>query len=193
MRLFCFLFLGLFLMSSCGNNSNTAKSLCDTACNNDSLKFTASHELNPKVIISVKNCNADTLTWTHEAMEKNRQAHMGVWLSFNDCITGRGYLLKLPFNKKNNIRKMASALNSFDPKFSVAPSLRAYADKSTIYVVNVNTDKEEIMTFKEVYDINWDKIHETIDSVNVTPERIYVKLIKNGQEIPLEKKISLAD
>jgi len=214
MRIFLFLLTIVVLATSCSNQSKTIKPLCDTACNNDTLKYSGEHKLEPKVIISMKNCFADTLTWTHNAMEKQRQAQLGslldrsvrlhksaidchiqdtayAYLSFNDCASGRGYLLKLPFDKKNNIRKISSALNRFDPKFSVAPDLRAYADKSTIYVVNVKTDKEEVMTFKEIYEIDWDNIHQTIDSIHVTPQRIYVKLIKDGKEVPLEKKINL--
>lgn len=214
MRIICLLLILAALATSCSNKAATSKPLCDTACNKDTLKYSIQHKLEPRVRISMKNCFADTLTWTHKAMEKQRQAQLGslldrsvklhasavdchiqdtayAYLSFNDCSTGRGYLLKLPFDKKNNIRKISSALNRFDPKFSVAPDLRAYADKSTLYVVNVKTDKEEVMTFKEVYEIDWDNIHQTIDSINITPQRIYVKLLKNGQEIPLEKKINL--
>lgn len=114
-----------------------------------------------------------------------------IWLSFNDCITGRGYLIMLPFDKKGDIKKSTAALNSFDPKFSVSSDMRAYAIKSGIYAVNVKTGKEEFMTFKEEYDIDWNNIHSTIDSVNVTPQRVYVKLLKDGKEIPIEKKIAL--
>ena len=47
------------------------------------------------------------------------------------------------------------------------------------------------MTFKEAYQVDYDKIHETIDSIHVTKDRIYVKLLKEGKEVPLEKKVSL--
>jgi hypothetical protein len=47
------------------------------------------------------------------------------------------------------------------------------------------------MTFKEEYKIDFDNIHETIDSVNVSHNRIFVQLIKNGEKVPLEKNISL--
>ena len=86
---------------------------------------------------------------------------------------------------------MSSAINSFDKKFVVPDDLRAYADYSTIYVEDINTGKKEQMTFKEEYKINFNKIHDVIDSVNVSHDRIYVELIKNGNKLPLEKKISL--
>jgi len=47
------------------------------------------------------------------------------------------------------------------------------------------------MTFKEEYKIDFNNIHEVIDSVNISPGRIYVELVKSGKKIPLEKQISL--
>jgi hypothetical protein len=213
-------FLALFLsaiilLCSCGNNSGeTAQTFCDTACNNDTLKFSEQHKLNPRLSISVKNCLADTIAWTHDALPADRQIHVGTfleklvrvnksavscfikdtsyaWLAFNDCNNGRGYLLYLPFDKKESIRKMSSAINSFDKKFVVSEDLRAYADYSTIYVEDINTGKQESMTFKEEYKIDFNDIHKVIDSVNVSHDRIFVQLIKNGEKVPLEKKVSL--
>ena len=73
----------------------------------------------------------------------------------------------------------------------VPEDLRAYADYSTIYVADINTGKEQSMTFKEEYKIDFNNIHEVIDSVNITRDRIFVQLIKNGEKLTLEKKISL--
>jgi len=214
MKLFFSLTLLLALITSCNNNA-TSSSFCDTACNNDTIKYElAEHPERPRIKISVKNCVADSLTWYHKAMPASRQIHLegffdqqlrlnakaincfindtsNVWLTFNDCITGRGYMVMLPFDKKGDIKKSTAALNSFDPKFSVSTDMRAYAIKSGMYAVNVKTGKEEFMTFKEEYDIDWNNIHKTIDSVNVTPQRMYVSLFKNGKEIPIEKKIAL--
>ena len=86
---------------------------------------------------------------------------------------------------------MSSAINSFDKKFVVPDDLVAYADYSTIYVEDMNTGKKEQMTFKEEYKINFNNIHKTIDSVNISRNRIYVQLIKDGQKVPLEKQIGL--
>ena len=206
--------IGFFLDSCDNSGSSTAATFCDTACNNDSLKYSGDHKLRPRVTITVNNCTGDSITWTHDALPANRQMHMGTlldnlvrlnksavscfikdtsyaWVAFNDCITGRGYLLQLPFDKKQSVRKMSSAINSFDKKFVVPDDLRAYADYSTIYVEDINTGKKEQMTFKEEYKINFNTIHEVIDSVNVSHDRIYVQLIKNGEKLPLEKKISL--
>jgi hypothetical protein len=213
---FLTLFLSaIILLCSCGNNSGqTAQPFCDTTCNNDTIKFSEQHKLNPRLSISVKNCLADTIAWTHDALPADRQIHVGTfleklvrlnksavscfikdtsyaWLAFNDCNNGRGYLLYLPFDKKASIRKMSSAINSFDKKFVVAEDLRAYADYSTIYVEDINTGKQESMTFKEEYKIDFNNIHQVIDSVNVSHDRIFVQLIKNGEKLPLEKKINL--
>jgi hypothetical protein len=206
--------LAIFFVSCDNNSSSTKASFCDTACNNDSIMYTGEHNLKPRVIMSVKNCTGDSITWTHDALPANRQMHMGTlldnlvrlnksavsffikdtsyaWVAFNDCITGRGYLLYLPFDKKQTVRKMSSALNSFDKKFVVPDNLRAYADYSTIYVEDINTGKKEQMTFKEEFKINFNNVHEVIDSVNVSSDRIFVQLIKNGEKLPLEKQISL--
>ena len=176
--------------------------------------FTGDHKLKPRVYITIKNCVADSLTWTHDALPANRQMHMGTllgnlvrvnksavscfikdtsyaWLAFNDCLTGRGYLMQLPFNKKQSVRKMSSAINSFDKKFVLPDELRAYADYSTIYVEDIDSGKKALMTFGEEYKIDFNNIHEVIDSVNITRSRIFVQLLKNGQKVVLQKNISL--
>jgi hypothetical protein len=48
------------------------------------------------------------------------------------------------------------------------------------------------MTFKENYaDMDFNDIHKTIDTINVSKNRIYVKLLKEGKEVPIEKNVSL--
>ena len=204
-----------FFFTACNSGADkSAQTFCDTTCINDTFKFSNDHKLRPRVIITVNNCTADSITWTHDALPANRQMHMGTlldglvrlnnsaiscfikdtsyaWVAFNDCLTGRGYLMQLPFDKTKSVRKMSSAINSFDKKFVVPDDIRAYADYSTIYVEDINTGKKEQMTFKEEYKIDFNNIHEVIDSVNISPGRIYVELVKSGEKIPLEKKISL--
>jgi hypothetical protein len=218
MRLsFLFLFvLFLFVVATgCGDKVATAAaSFCDTTCNSDTLRFEGGGKLQPYVSISQKNCLADTLTWTHEALPSKRQMQVPTlldnpvrvnkaamncyfkdtsyaYLSFNDCVSGRGYLIKLPFNKRENISKISSALNAFDKKFVVPDDLRAYADYSTLYVVDVATDKKEQMTFKEQYPIDFNNVHGVIDSINVSRTRLFVLLNKDGKKVPIEKKINL--
>jgi major membrane immunogen (membrane-anchored lipoprotein) len=201
--------------TSCNNNSNTAKTFCDTTCTNDSLKFNGDSKWKQSLTISIKDCKPDTVSRTYEgaasrlrapfsnyfssdikinksAIDVAFQDTVSAWVSFNDCITGRGYLLELPFNTARTGIKTSAALNRFDKKFSIDSDLRAYTDRGNIFVVNVTNGKDAQMTFKENYaNMDFNDIHKTLDSINVTKSRIYVKLLKDGQEVPLEKNISL--
>ncbi len=186
---------------ACKSSSGPA-TFCDTACLKDSIKFiNEEHPLEPYVYISASNCIADTLTWSFIDMGINRKLGLPdlvgaavrlnkdnvgcfikdtcyAWLYFNDCSTGRGYQLKIPFNKKENIGRKSSGLNAFDPKFSVAEGLIAYSDRGNLFVEEMATGKTAMMTFGVKVDINYDAIHETVDSVNVTTTSIwaYVKM-----------------
>jgi hypothetical protein len=210
MRNFLLIAIAGFLFTSC-NNSSKGKTFCDTTCVNDSIRFKGSTALDQSLMIGIKNCKPDTIVWANKSVSRkidfyeylNKDVKMNpsfvncafqdscAWLSFNDCITGRGYLLKLPYDKTEPIGTFKAALNSFDKKFSVDPDLRAYTDGGNIYVVNVQTGKEAEMTFKEAYQMDYDNIHTALDSINVTKNRIYVKLLKEGKEVPIEKNISL--
>lgn len=212
--LFLFTLVLVIILSSCSGNGTSNQSFCDTACTADSFRFTNEHPQQPFVLISLKNCEADTITWSHKYQITKRQIHfptvfdkpvtlnkaaldcfikdtLYAWLKFNDCRTGRGYLLKLPFASTESIGKISGAINSFDHKFAVEQNLIAYTDRGTVYVEDVNTGKKEAMSFKERFPIDFDHIHEILDSVNITHQRIYVQLIKNGQKVPFEKSVSL--
>ena len=211
----------LFLMAitsafftSC-SNSGSRTSFCDTTCTSDSFKFKGNDQLRQEVTLTTKGCNADSISWTHigknnirkmpvtdlidEPLRLNKSAVEGAildtsmaWVSFNDCFTGRGYLLKIKLNQQGGVDVLSGALNRFDKKFSIDPDLRAYTDRGNIYVDNVKTGESAQMTFKEEYtDMKFDDIHKTLDSINITKSRIYVKLLKKGSEVPLEKKITL--
>jgi hypothetical protein len=202
------------LFASCSNSGDTAKTFCDTACKSDSFNYVGNDRFESKVSISIKDCAPDSVSWTHGQMAIKRQVPMNdlvnqnirinrsaiscvikdtthAWLTFNDCITGRGFLFKLPFNKMVNISKKLGALTSFDPKFSVEEDLRAYTDRGSIFVMNINTDKEAVMSFKETYDIDFNKIHDHVDSIHVTKKRIWVRLKKDGKDVDLQKAIDL--
>lgn len=214
--IFALLILSLFAVAlRCGDGKATAAAtFCDTTCNSDTLRFEGDSKFRPYVSISQKNCIADTLTWTHDALPSKQQMQVPTlldnmvrvnkaaincyfkdtsyaYLSFNDCISGRGYLVKLPFSKKESIVKISSALNAFDKKFAVPEDLRAYADRSTLYVVDIATGKKEQMTFKEQYQIDFNDVHSVIDSINVSRSRMFVLLKKDGKDILIEKKINL--
>lgn len=213
MKLFSCLAVLTLLAASCGNSGSTSRTFCDTACRSQPFAFTGDHPLQPTVNISVKNCMADTLTWTHKELPSSRQVQLGsffteavrihpsaldcfikdtsyAWVSYNDCESGRGYMLRLPFNKSGNIKRVNTALTRFDPKFSLDKSMLAYASESTIYAVNMNTNEEETMSLQGNV-LDFDNIHSTLDSINITPSRIYVRVIKDGKPVELQKQISL--
>lgn len=195
-------------------SSSAPATFCDTTCLNDSLKFTGDHKLKPYLYLSVKNCKPDTITWSYSGMGVNRK--MGfedmmnttmnlnkdfvrveivdtayIWMLFNDCVTGRGYQVKLPFDKTKTIERKSRGINNLDPKFSVDNSVVAYTDRGNIYVEEIATGKTAMMTFGVNTEMDFDAIHETLDSVNVTPSRIWVKVKIGDEWKELEKKITL--
>ena len=215
MRIFLLIAIAALFFSSCNNSANTKKTFCDTTCPGDSLVFAGA---NPKfkqaLVITMNNCKPNTIIRTYEGLGKDLkslfsdyvpqdvrinksaiavafQDTVSAWLSFNDCFTGRGYLFELPYSVGKNSIHTSAALNAFDKKFSIDPDLRAYTDRGNIFVVNITNAQQTMMTFKETYDMDFNDIHKTIDSINITKSRIYVKLLKDGKEIPLEKNISL--
>ncbi|NTS40539.1 hypothetical protein HRG84_06445 [Flavisolibacter sp. BT320] len=201
---------------SCGSGSNsgsTAQTFCDTACNTDSLQFTGDHKLKPVIDIKLNACKADSMFWTHEfgatkllvlqddlgqevylnknAIDVYFKDTSYAWMQFNDCKTGRGFLIKLPFSKTKERRKVTGAFTKFDPKFSIEPGLAVYTDRGTVFVEDMETEQQASMPFDAMYDIDFNNIHEMVDSIHVTKERIWVQMIREGQKKPYEKKISL--
>ncbi len=199
--------------SAC-KSSTKPESLCDNPCLKDTLKFSGEHFLKPYVYISAKDCLADSIIWSYESMGVNRKTGISyllgasvklnknmvrclikdtawAWVLFNDCSTGRGFQLKLPYSKNQNFSLKSSGINNLDPKFSVEDHLVANTDRGNIFVEDMVTGKKAMMTFGERLDIDYDAIHEFIDSVNVTPARIWVKVKLAGGWKELEKSIRL--
>lgn len=200
------------LFASCSSSDSTP-TFCDTACKTDTIRFSGDNQFEQALKIGLKNCKPDTLIYYYKGARTEKRIHLGdymgkpftlnpnfvncyfqdttlAWLSFNDCVTGRGFLLKLDKNNKNT-QKITSALNSFDKKFSIDQDLRAYTDAGNIFVENVTNGKKAEMTFKKEYQIDYNTIHKVIDSVHITKDRIFVQLISDGKPLPLEKKIEL--
>lgn len=164
--------------------------------------------------IGVNGCNADTLLWMHD-LASSRLASLPeflgqpvrlnkkaidcyfkdtsyVWIEFNDCISGRGYVLKLHYDKKKEDRKVTGAFTHFDPKFSIDPALVAYTDRGSVFVENKETGQKATVPFDKAYtNLNFNKLHETVDSVNITKARVFVQMIREGEKKVYEKKISL--
>ena len=197
----------IFLSCNNKNSSTTKASFCDTVCMQDSLKFIDNNnKLKPYVYISAENCSGDTLTWGFIGQNKNIPFQYRLnkdytrcyikdtsyaLLVFNTCENGRGYFLKLSYAKKSSFRKSTTAINNFDPKFSVADSLLAYTDKGNLFVEVIGTDTQTYMTFGKELDFDFDAIHETLDSVNITRNRIWAKVKIDGEWKSLEKNIAL--
>ncbi len=215
MRLLLFILIVVVLVNSNSScNSSGPKAFCDTVCISDTIKFKGNHVLQPYVYVTAKNCKADTIVWSYSGYGTNRK--MGIadifgaqvninknfigcfikdtsytWILFNDCATGRGYQVKLPFNKTAKIERKSSGINRFDPKFFVEENLIVNTDKGNVFVEDQETGKKAMMTFGQKLEIDFDAIHQLIDSVNITSTRIWVKVKKNNEWIELEKKISL--
>jgi hypothetical protein len=113
------------------------------------------------------------------------------WLMFNDCATGRGYQLKIPYNKTARFGLKSSGINRFDPKFSVAENLVVNTDRGNIFVEDQATGKKAMMTFGKKIEIDYDFIHDYIDSVNVTNNRIWVRVKVDNEWKEMAKEISL--
>lgn len=206
----------IYILGAGCKSSTKPQSFCDTACFGDSLRFTGTHELRPYVILSASNCQADTLSWSYDGMGVNRKVGLDdflntkvylnrnfvtvfikdtayAWVLFNDCSNGRGYSLKLPFNKTATIGRKSSNINNLDPRFSIAENLVAYTDRGNIYVEDMASGKTEMMTFGKNLEIDYDALHDYIDSVNLTNDRIWVKVKIDNKWTELEKKITLKD
>jgi hypothetical protein len=201
-----------FSMTAC--KSSGPATFCDTTCNNDTLRFSIDHPDKPFVAIGMKNCMPDTITWSHNRLPAKRklvfsdltgkEVHINknfihyyikdtsyVWMAFNDCITAQGFLIKIPFNKTGNIFRKNSAFNSTDPKYAVAENLAAYTDKGNIFVEDMATGKKATMTLGRMVEMDYTNIHETIDSVNVSADRVWVKVKIDNEWQTMEKKITL--
>lgn len=202
--------VGIFL-TSCKSSSTTPKTFCDTVCMTDTVKFTGDHNLEPYVYIVPDNCAPWKIIRSYKGMGTSLTTDFGfpsvnvnkdymrvifgdtafAYILFNDCITGQGFQIKLPFNKTGNINQRKSGVNAIDPKFNVAPDMIAYTDRGNIYVEQVTSGKKAMMTFGKDLGIDYGVIHDYIDSVHVTSDRIWVKVMLDEKWTPLEKKITL--
>ena len=203
------------MLFSCGN-SGKAKMFCEITCQKDTIKFIEeTHKLKPYIYINAANCLPDSVIWSYSGLGTNRklsfddfgghkfnlnQKYMScyfndtsyAWLLFNDCSNGRGYFAKIPFNKSQNIQRKSSALNKFDPRFAVADGLAVYTDRGNIFVEEMATGKKAMMTFgKMLADLDYDAMHEFIDSVNISPTRVWAKVLMGKDWTPIEKNITL--
>lgn len=199
---------------SCKSSSGDApKTFCDTACLKDSVKFTGDHALQPYVYIGAKNCLPDSVLYSYKGIGVRKASLPDLlggpvninkdvircffrdtavaYVMFNDCATGRGFQLRIPFNRKESVSLRSSGINSFDPKFSVAENLMVSTDRGNIFVEDMSTGKKAEMTFGEKLDIDYDNIHTHLDSVHITSDHIWTKVLVGKEWVVKEKKIEL--
>ncbi|MCX8019393.1 MAG: hypothetical protein N2747_02730 [Chitinophagaceae bacterium] len=205
---FVILLTGLW-HSGC-KSSKAPQLFCDTVCNQDTLRFIGNFPTRPAIMITFENCEPKKITRSYLGMGSTLTTDFGfsgvkvnknyirclfndtsaVYILFNDCVTGRGFQIKMPFNKSGVISKRASSLNNFDPKFNIAEDMVAYIDKGNVFVEEVTTGKKAMMTFGKMLDIDYNNIHETIDSAHITNRRIWMKIKIDNAWKELEKNIT---
>jgi hypothetical protein len=157
---------------------------------------------------------ADSIVWSYSGMGTNRKTGLTyllnttvninknfirgyikdtayAWILFNDCVTGRGFQVKLPYDKKASFGLKSSGINNLDKKFSISDNLIVNTDRGNIYVEDMATKKKAMMTLGEKLDIDYDALHEYLDSVNITNSRIWVKAKLASGWKNLEKNITL--
>jgi hypothetical protein len=203
--------LALISMVACKSSSGKPQSFCDTVCIKDTIRFLGTHPLRPGLALLPQDCGVDSILWTYDGMGFYRKVDLGfndvklnpqfikclfrdtsyAFLLFNDCQTGRGYQIQIPITKSGIYSKRSSGINSFDKKFDVEDGMLAYTDRGNIYVEEAATGKKAMMTFGQATDLDYDVIHDILDSVQVTRERIYVRIKLNNKWEELEKKIKL--
>src|SRR5690606_40524662 len=95
----------------------------------------------------------------------------------------------LPYGPNGSLKLLSSAINSHDPKFSVEEGLFVSSDRGNLFVEDMNTGKVGQITFGQIVELDYDKVHDLLDSVNITRNRFYarVKLGKEWKELVKEK------
>lgn len=212
-----FTFIAILLIS-CANNSNSKKqaaAFCaDTTCVQEPLLISEQGNGNPLVIISFKDCKIDSINWEKDGLGVKKAINFSefvgkevriskekisgeiieakfAWIKFNDCTTGRGFIIKLPFDKTGNTSKITSALNSFDPNYKVAEGLVSYYDNTFIYVEDIKTGliAKTLLTDTGVRNIDYDYVHSLIESVDITTSHIKATIIVDGFPKQIDKPL----
>lgn len=199
--------------TSCNSGGSSAATFCDTTCNGDTIRFTKDNALKSFLTIGMNSCLPDSMTWGHDQMlsrtikltelteedvKINNKFVRGyindtsyVWLLFNDCINGQGYAFKIPFRQGVSIFRKNSAINSLDPKYSVDENLVAYTDRGNIFIEEMATGKTATMTFGKRTELDYNKMHDVLDSVHITATKVFAKVKIDNEWKELNKDIEL--
>ncbi len=187
---------------------------CDTVCLTDSLKFQGDHKSEPLVYITAKDCKADSIIWSYKSLGSFRKTGFEyligtkvninkdfircffkdgdvAWLLFNDCENGRGFQIKLPYDKNESFSLKSSGLNNLDPKFSISNNLVVNTDRGNLFIEDMSTGKKAAMTFGQALDIDYDALHDHIDSVNITNTRAWARVKIDKEWKVIESNITL--
>ena len=196
----------VYANSSCSSKSSGPATYCDTTCLNDTLKFEQKIPDNLRVFITARNCKADSIQWTNALLDNwlkldfaevvspdvrvnkdNIAIHFVnteyAWLEMRDCISGRGYMSKLPFDPKATRKRITSGLTRFDKKNVVEDGLIAYFDRVFVYALNIKTGEELKMKIagQTAIEFDYDHFRDMLDSVNITTKRIYARVKKTPE------------
>jgi hypothetical protein len=203
----------LIAFSACNSGSSKPATFADTTCTNDTIKFSSETTKHANVRISIKDCAPEYIIWSNDELENDIKKDLSkalgstvrlnknyskvvfadttAWVFFNDCVTGRSYQIKLSFAKTLSFKLNYKGINSIDKRFAIADNLVVSTDRGNIFVEDMYTGKTAVMTFGKVLDIDFDNIHDHIDSVNITNDRIWAKFKLDNQWTEKEKKIVL--
>lgn len=203
-----------FLIVSCGNKEEAPVTLCDKPCVSDTLSFSLpQNEFEPFVKLIPSNCLVDTVVWSSKVMPTKRKIHLSTMLGmipsldkstikcyikdtsfaflvFNDCLTRRGFWLKLGLGLKGEMEKSLSSFNPADPRYKVEEGLIYYKANNTFFVQDIMSGKKASVELPSPK-LEFDNTYEVVDSVNVSRSRIYMKLNDEGKEVNFEKSIEL--
>ncbi|WP_157558234.1 hypothetical protein [Niabella aurantiaca] len=201
------------LLASCGGSEGATEtassSFCtDSACITEPLRLGSPTPDKPSVTVSFKDCQIDSIFFDNGKLGNAKIGFadffggrsikpgkalfgfafgegQGAWLKFNDCATGRGYLIKVPVGKGISPMKYFSAVNNFDPKFRVDEGLVSYYDNTFLYVEDISTGKiaKTLLTDTGVKGVDHDNVHSFLDSVNIRKDHLYAKIKYEGKDI----------
>ncbi|HPG12344.1 MAG TPA: hypothetical protein PLU37_12485 [Chitinophagaceae bacterium] len=207
--------LSVIILVACKSKEKpaTPSNFCQPDCGMDTIRVNDENKNKAFVSITMQNCEADSITWGNRKMATYRQLLFAelvgkyvklnkdyvrihlfddhAWLQFNECDKGQGYIVKLPFNKTENISRKNSAFNPMYTNYKVDEGMVAYTDRGNIFVEDMATGKKAMMTFGVQTDMEYDNMPATVESVEITPTHIKAKVLIEKEWKDIEKDITL--
>lgn len=204
----------IVLAASCNNKEAAPVTLCDKPCVSDTLNFTLQgNEFEPYVKLIPGNCLVDTVVWSSKLIPSKRKIHLStnlemipaidkstikcyIWdttyavLLFNDCLTRRGFWLKLPLGRSGKTEQSLSSFNNADPRYKVEEGLICYKSNNTFFVEDFMTGKKASVQLPSPT-LEFETTYDVVDSVNVSRSRFFLNLKEGGKTTSFEKSIEL--